>query len=199
VRPFHPNPTASLSLELFNLQSDSGDGRRTSVKPLWIWSSSGLGLRKAYLCMASLTSRSGSRKPHTATLFSLNSSSVSSFARLPRICTYSVLVSTEVFPMCVPIQPVLDDFSLTDTPGSILSTTNTMVQTRRNTTRNKRTGRAPHNNSLYSASFPSVLLLPIHARLLAVLHQLVDNALPHRVVDCLCLPQLLFELGQFHL
>ena len=96
-----------------------------------------------------------------------------------------------------PFGPRVYYSSLTDTTGLTLSTTSITAQTRLNI-RNKRIGRVPHNISLYSASFPSALLFLIHTRLLAVLYQLVDNALPHCVVDCLGFPQLLFEPSHLH-
>jgi hypothetical protein len=89
----------------------------------------------------------------------------------------------------------LEDLSLTDTPGSTWSTP---------------TSRYGHISvqamdvlveryiiHLYSASFPTILLSFVHAQLFAILHQLVDNALPHSVVDCLGFPRLLSELGYF--
>ena len=116
--------------------------------------------------------------------------------QLPKICAYS-LPFPEAFPMFVPVQPALGEFSLINAPGSTSSITNITVQTSLST-RNKCTGRAPHNISLCSTSFPSRLLLPVRGRLLPVLHQLVDNGLPHRVVDRLGFPQLLFELSYFN-
>lgn len=105
----------------------------------------------------------------------------------PRNIHLSLVAVTEAFPMFVPVQPALEGFSLTDTPGSTSSTTNITVQTNLST-RSKCTGRAPHNISLCSASFPSVLFLPVHARPFVVLHQLVDNTLPHCVIDRLGFP-----------
>ena len=105
------------------------------------------------------------------------------FVRLyPRISPHSFLVSAEAFPMFVLIRSVLGDSLLTDTPGSTLSTTSIMVQTGLSTSNNCTVGHYIIH-PLYSASLSSMLLLPIHTRLLAVLRQFVDNALPHRVVD----------------
>ena len=167
-----------------------------SVKPLWIWPNSELGLRATCPCTASLTSRNGFSKLHTVTLPGLSSNSVSSFTQPPKTYTYSLFMFAEAFPMYVLSHSALEDHSPTDTPGSTWSTTNITVQTHLSTS-NKCPSRALHNTPLYSASFPTVLLLPVHARLFAILHQLVNNTLPHGVVDCLGFPQLLSELGYF--
>jgi hypothetical protein len=148
-----------------------------NVKHLWIWPNSGLGLRITCPCTASLTSRNGFSKLHTVTPPGLSSNSVSSFTQPPKTCAYPLFMSAEAFPMFVLTRSALEDLPLTHTSGSTWSTTNITVQTHLSTS-NKCPGRALHNIPLYSASFPTVLLLPVHARLFAVLHQFVNNALP---------------------
>jgi hypothetical protein len=94
---------------------------------------------------------------HTATLPGLDLSPVNPFTQYaPILRRYLRKPSPGSFPS----NRALEYFLLTDTPGSTSPTVNVMVQ-KSLSTKNKCTGRALHNISLSSASFPSVLLLPL--------------------------------------